>query len=383
MRGILLYICLLLLPSIESDAQAQPVPLEWVHVGADAAHPVARADRFDLVFDVDQRPVLVSKGSHGIDLKRWNGSAWTGLAGLTFVNEFPMEVRAASNWAGAIIVGVAVSEPFGSSVRVFHVRGSQLVQLGASHRVSELGPFALAYDARGPVVALKSAGFVTVKRWNGAVWTQLGGNVNGSANGFREAQSPALAVTGDGRLVVAYTRLSGDLPSVEAKQWTGTQWLPLGAGPGSPSRAPTLAGMDNGMLVAASLAAGSQVSAWNGSSWTALPPPCPPSATGTTLAGPAISVAGSQMRIVCALGGISLLQQRLVARSFALLSGWTPLGGSPINGGIRLARPPSLFYVARAAPSGQLWVAWTAVSGDDGVGVIVSTLTPGGFSPGT
>ena len=379
MHRFLLYAAALLLASFESTAGAQPGPLHWVHPGADATHPVVRAGRFDLAFGPDQRPVLVSQASHGVELRRWTGTSWVGLAGLGFVNEFPMDVRAASNWAGDIVVAVRVSEPFGSSIRVFHLRGAQLVQIGTSHPVSEAGGFALGYDARGPVIAWAAGGFITVKRWNGAAWIQLGGSVNPAVNAFRDPKSPALAVTGDGRLIVADTRLTGEASVIDARQWTGTGWVALGNGPPSPAQGPSLGGRDSGAPVVASLGAVSQVHLWNGTDWIAAPSPCPPPALGATLAPPVIDVAGNRIRVVCAIAAPAL-RRRLVASSFAPLSGWSQLGGGTINGAIRLPAPLHLSYVARSAPSGQLWVAWTAAV-DDGVGVIVSTLEPGGLTP--
>lgn len=381
MHGFRLIVAMVLLCSMPARAVAQPLPLQWTSLGADAAHPVARATHFDLAFGPDQKPVLASVASHGVEVRRWTGAAWVSLAMLGFENAFPMDLHSASNWAGDIVVGVRVSEPAGSVIRVYHLVGSNLVQLGPSQPLSEAGPFALTYDARGPVLAWAAGGFVTVKRWNGAGWSRLGTTVNDAIVTFRDPSSPAMSVTGNGRLAVAYARMSGDVTRVEVREWTGSGWVALGDGPISPSRSPSLAGMDSGSTVAASLGAASQVGLWNGSAWIAAPAPCPVSPVGATLAPPAINAGGNQLSVVCALGAPAQ-QPRLVARRFALLGGWTPIGGASINGSIPLAAPLFLLYVARSAPNGQLWVAWTCTS-PGGVGVIVSTTAPGGLAPGS
>ncbi|HYD36041.1 MAG TPA: hypothetical protein VEA60_00390 [Allosphingosinicella sp.] len=230
----------------------------------------------------------------------------------------------------------------------------------------------MTIDARGPVVAWAAGGTVAVRRWNGAAWAQLGSVVNEPASVFRD---PALAVTGEGRLVVAYTRQESGTMRVEAKAWNGSGWTQLGSGLPTPSRSPGVAGLDSGAPVAAYLGgADSRVSLWNGSSWNPPSHPCPPPVMGSTLAPPSLAVDGNRIRVLCAIGETPF-RRKLFARMFDPLFGWSQLGGVSINGPIRLAGPIHLAYVARTAPGGRLWAAWAADS-PDGSAIIVSTLEP-------
>ena len=92
----------------------------------------------------------------------------------------------AYNWAGDVVVGLWLQRSSGSSsLQVYQLNGSQLRQLGPTLPPQpQLQGFAVAIDARGPVVAWLAGGFVVVRRWDGANWTQLGPNVNQSPNIF-------------------------------------------------------------------------------------------------------------------------------------------------------------------------------------------------------
>ena len=186
---------------------------------------------FDLAFGPDQLPVLASIDALNsvLRLRKWSGQAWTSLADLP-VAEYPQAVKMASNWDGDVIVGVSSTYSDTSSfIHVYRLDGSRLKNLGPAIQIrSGVNGHAIPFDARGPVVAWLAGGFVQVRRWNGSSWLQLGSKVNESAITHQDPQSPALAVTGDGKLVVAYATLMSDGLGVEAKVWTGTGWTALG-----------------------------------------------------------------------------------------------------------------------------------------------------------
>jgi hypothetical protein len=362
-----------------SAAIAQPND-RWVTVGSDATHPIGIGRHFDLAFDVDQRPVLAFLDSLNLNLKKWDGHAWTSLAGLSFSGETPLQVRTAYNWAGDIVVGISTN----NAIRVYQLSGSQLNQLG-SFPIPQ-ARFAVAIDARGPVVASLDGGFVVVRRWDGANWVQLGQNVNQVPNIFVEEQSPALAVTGDGKLVVGYTLPVGQLSGIAAWVWNGTKWTTLGNGIPPPSRSLSLGGENSGAPVVAYLNGSSpRVSRWNGSTWAAIGRPCAPPLLAINFGAPSLVVPGSLPQVVCGIhtSPDTITGRRmLVGRGWSRLFGWEPLGGSSINGEIALADDSTLAYIVRSGPRGQPWVAWTA-QGEGGANqnIIVSTLEPPSNAP--
>lgn len=375
----------LVLAFFSGAAVAQSTIERWAAV-PEGAPPVASGHNFDLAFGADQLPVLafLESANPTLNVKKWNGSAWTNLTSLTFQSGLPLHVTMASNWTGDVVVGLLVSDSGGGiSIRVFLLRGAQLQPLGPAFGIPALTTYAVAIDARGPVVALKNRGFFTVRRWNGVSWTQLGSNVNSDFNTFFDPQSPSLAVTGDGKLVVAYAEPVGDGVGVVAKVWDGSGWTALGTGVPAPADAVSLGGENSGTPVAAYRSGGSggssRVSRWNGSTWVGIGQPCVPTILDAAFGIPSLTVRGNQPLVVC---GIHVSpntvtgRRTLLARAWSRLSGWEPVGRGSINGATALA-DVNLAYVVRSDPRGRPWVAWMAQSG-----VFVSTLVPAGLSPG-
>jgi hypothetical protein len=383
-RSLFGAVLLLLVFCGAAAAQPQGAALERWSTVPGGSTPVASGQKFDLAFGADQRPVLavVDTPNGTLSLKKWDGTAWNSLTGLSFSGQAPLRAKMASDWTGDIVVGLLMTSGGNLSFDVYQLRGAQLTQLGVGFRVPDVTGYALAIDARGPVIAWQSSGFVRVRRWNGIAWGQLGPSVNPSINIFNDPQSPTLAVTGDGKLVVGYALRVGDAVGIAAKVWDGTGWTALGTGVAPPARAVTLGGETSGAPVAAYLTgAASRVSRWNGSTWEPIGQPCMPT---TVVAGvfgvPSLAVRGNQPLVVCGihLNPTTITGRRtLVARGWSRIFGWEPLGGGPINGKTALADANDLVYVIRSDPSGRPWVAWTAQSG-----VFVSTLLPAPLSSG-
>lgn len=387
------FLFLLLLAFCPYEAAAQPssdtASLDrWVTV-PNATLPVASGRKFDLAFGPDQLPVLayLDSDTSTLNLKKWDGRAWTSLPGLRFPGEIPTEVRMAYNWAGDIVVGLLSNRIIGggSSIRVYQLNGSRLGQMGPNFDIPAVSGYAVTIDARGTVVAWLSGGFVVVRRWGGANWTQLGPNVNQSPNTFEEKQSPALAVTGDGKLVVAYTLSDGEVIGIAAAVWNGIGWAVLGDGVPPPSRAVSLGGENSGAPVVAYLnGSSSQVSRWNGSTWAAIGQPCTPRRLGRVFGAPSLTVRGSQPLVVCGIHSnpdTIIGRRMLVARAWSRLSGWEPFGQGTVNGETPLADDNNLAYVIRSDQRGRPWVAWTAKSSAN-PDIFVSTLAPPVIDPG-
>ncbi len=368
-------------------------PERWVAVGSSAASPVDTGDHFDFALGPDLLPILATAYGPRLSLKKWDGRAWTSLTDLRVVGEAAMAIRMASNPSGDIVVAVYSISLDGINTQHFHVYrlvGSELVELGPGLSIPDgIYGHATAFDGQSPVVALQDDRSVTVHRWNGTDWVRLGGDVNPEPIISSYRESPSLAVTADGRIVVAYT--SGRYTTgraISVRFWTGFRWAGLGDGLPSPSSYPSLGGGNGGAPVAAFLhGALPEVSHWNGSAWSAPHRPCSPPRRGTNFGQPSLAVLAArrgigplllldQHMIVCGIdtrrtGG----RRALVARYSVPGSGWTRLGTGSINGGIALAHGNKLAFVAHADWRGRPWVAWTAM-GDGPPRIVVSTLVP-------
>ncbi|MEO8380713.1 MAG: hypothetical protein ABI779_13700 [Acidobacteriota bacterium] len=363
------------------DAQLSALD-RWAKAPA-SSPPIASGRNFDLAFGGDQFPVLafIDGVNPTLNLKKWDGSAWTNLSGLTFSGQRPLRVQMASNWAGDIVVGLLMSALNGDhSIEVYQLRGAQLRPLGPAFNVRATGGYAVAMDARGPVVASwQGSGFVTVRRWSGVGWGQLGGNVNASPVTFVDRRSPALAVTGDGKLVVAYSAGVGNSFGIVASVWDGAGWTALGSGVAPPATAVNLGGENSGAPVVAS-SPFSRVSRWNGVVWQSIGQPCVPTIRHRVFGDSSLTVRGNEPLVVCGIhiNAIAVIGRRtLVARTWSRVFGWKPLGLGTINGDTDLADGNYLAYVVRSDPRGRPWVAWTAQSG-----IFVSTLVPPSLSSG-
>lgn len=372
----------LLLAFFGDQAAAQSVGEQWTAMGSNPTHPAARGSHFDLAFGPDQLPVLASFDSANLalSLKQYDGVGWLTLPPLKLPGQVPTEVEMTSNWAGDIVLSLLSRATAGGgfSLQVYRLSGSQLTPMGPAFRtMSQVNGHAVTFDARGPVVAWLAGGFVEVRRWNGSNWLPLGLKVNDTAIAYIEAQSPALAVTGDGKLVVAYTQFAAGGIGIAAKVWNGTGWTPLGQGVPAPSRVPSLGGENSGAPVVAFLKGYfPQFSRWDGSAWSPPSPLCIPPTLGQSFGAPALAVRFSQPVVVCGLltNTFAITGRRtLVARALSPLVGWEPLGRGPINGAFDLAPNESLAYVMRLDPEGRPWVAWTAAGGSD-PGIVVSAL---------
>ncbi|HLL29605.1 MAG TPA: hypothetical protein VK403_01285 [Allosphingosinicella sp.] len=403
--------------SRQSDVQARlylPEPARWVEIGSRPVASIRKETAFDLAFASDHLPVLASVAPdlRTVELRKWDGRAWTNLADLPRDGDFIRGLKMASSSAGDIILAVSWGSIEGSGrLQVVRLADTRVVSLDSFSAPDGEDGYAVAFDGRNALVATASSGLVSVKRWDGTDFARLGQDVDRTVSNFFSEKPVGLAVTDDGTIVVAHSFLRGSNRGISTKYWTGLRWAPLGEDIPVQSLH-GLGGGDGGApLVAFNNGAGFEVSRWNGSVWSAATQPCEvrgrdanfgrPSLTigrSKLLVGPlapgigrqlglapgigrpSVTRALSQPIVVCGIGSPNGARS-LFARALVPSFGWTQLGTGSINDWIPPADDRDLFVVARADGRGRLWVGWT-VKAEGGPRVMVSTLVPlDGASP--
>ncbi len=173
----------------------------WVQVGSSAVSTNFNAKTPALALDSSGNPVVVWRESFtaptfsNIQIRRWDGSAWVNVgSGKLDVNDSGDVDRASFAPSVALTSSgnpvVAWSESDGTSRNIYVKRwnGSAWTQIGSQLDVNsnqEAYTPSIALDSSGnPVVAwneadTNSSGSIYVKRWNGAVWAQLGSKTVG------------------------------------------------------------------------------------------------------------------------------------------------------------------------------------------------------------
>ncbi|MCU0864969.1 MAG: hypothetical protein MUC36_14360 [Planctomycetes bacterium] len=211
-----------------------------------------------------------------------------------------------------------------------------------------------SFAAVGSVVTLRAA------RWDGASWSDVGGGVSWPS-GTPSVRS--LAVLPNGDLVAGgWFTQAGAIPAVGIARWNGTVWSPIGGGMNSAVL--TLLVRANGDLIAGGpfgTAGGlpaTSIARWNGATWSSL-------GTGIRL-----GAAPGQPRALAELpsgaliaAGFFDLAGGVPARNIAAWDGttWSSLGAGIENGPLG---PAAL----TALPSGDLVVGgWFRAAGDSGV----------------
>ncbi len=256
---------------------------------------------------------------------RWNGTAWTRMAGGT--SGFVRAVHAARD--GSVYVGGDFRVVAGVDARYVARRAPDgtfaPLGLGMNTAVN-----ALAELGNGDVVA---GGNFThadgqpvghVARWDGAGWRSMAGGMN--------APVLALASAPDGSLLAAgrFTT-AGGASCARIARWNGVAWLPLG--PGLNGDALTVAAAPDGRVMVGGAFTKPQrnLALWDGFAWQGLS-------------------AASTVRLACALPD---------GRFFADGRFWTGTVGTVAPGA-----PTLLAYAASVQPDGALLVGgWMQIAG--------------------
>lgn len=223
----------------------------WVLIGSSALSGSLGAEAPALALDGSGNPVVAwrvfstSPLFSNIQVARWDGSAWVNVGGKLDVNDSGNTDFAAFNPSVGLTSSgnpvVAWSESDGSSRNIYVKRwdGSAWTQVGGKLDVSSAqNAFtpAIALDSSGnPVVAWNeagtgSAGSVYVKRWNGAVWAQIGFDaLDVNTNATIGTGGPSLALEAGSNPVVAWNDFDGTSYNAHVKRWNNGVWEIVGA----------------------------------------------------------------------------------------------------------------------------------------------------------
>lgn len=170
-------------------------------------------------------------GGTGAYVRRFDGTTWTWLGPSSTPGLGPG--RLVNLRATAVSDAVVSWVDDAAEVHASHWNGATWTELGGSSGVSQ----SAATSAR-PQLALGDRPYVSwlegdtdvalhLRAWDGAAWVELGGSASGAgvSAGHADVQGADLAVTADGRPVVAFSA-GGDIHVVA---WDGAAWLPIGA----------------------------------------------------------------------------------------------------------------------------------------------------------
>jgi trimeric autotransporter adhesin len=232
--------------------------------------------------------VTTADGLPANNIARWNGSAWSALGsvgstafGCASGGVYALAVLPNGDLVAGGGFGVADGIP---ATNIARWNGSAWSAMaGGPGSGPELTGFiqALVVLPNGDLVAagcFTSAGGVTVNgvaRWNGSTWSALGSGMDNLVL--------ALAVLPNGDLVAGGTfATAGEVVASRIARWDGSDWSPLGSGLGPPtgsvsfSYVNALAVLPNGDLVvggeftSAGGVAANHIARWNGSAWSPM-----------------------------------------------------------------------------------------------------------------
>jgi trimeric autotransporter adhesin len=197
-------------------------------------------------------------------IEKWDGSEWSMLpnfptvirsvsamhgsgtnlyvSGEMWVNNVPAGIV---QWDGAYWRSLSTSNLVGSLI----TKGADLYAGGLFNRIGNGGVYSIT----------------NLARWNGTVWSGVGGGVNGRVR--------CMAVLGNDLYVGGDFTIAGTVSVSRIAKWNGTAWSGLGTGLNGSARALTVNGSNLYVAGEFSTAGGisaSRLAKWNGSAWSAV-----------------------------------------------------------------------------------------------------------------
>jgi LPXTG-motif cell wall-anchored protein len=172
----------------------------------------------------------------------WNGSTWTQVGidinGEAASDQFGISI-AMSTDGSRIAIGAPENDGNGSNaghVRVYDWNGSAWTQVGDDIDGEAAGDWsgtAVAMSSNGSRIAIGAfgnqsyRGHVRVYDWNGSTWRQVGGDIDGEAEG--DDSGSAVAMSSDGtRIAIGAPFHDDDTGQVRVYDWNGSAWTQVG-----------------------------------------------------------------------------------------------------------------------------------------------------------
>ena len=84
--------------------------------------------------------------------------------------------------------------------------------------------------------ALAGKGGIFIKKWNGSDWVEMGASSasgDGISDGLELSVTPSLAISPDGKPIVAWSGHNSLGWDVYVRRWNGSSWVEMGAGSAS------------------------------------------------------------------------------------------------------------------------------------------------------
>jgi hypothetical protein len=172
----------------------------------------------------------------------YDGSQWLQLGQSINGNISTQSGRSVSinSIGNRVAIGAPLESTNTGSVKIFEYDGSQWVQIGQTINGEAIGNqsgTAISLNATGNRIAIgapfnsdggTSAGHVRVYEYNGAIWVQIGQDINGTTNGEISGSSVALNSIGN-RVVIGSPNFSTQKGRVRIFEFNGVTWSQIGS----------------------------------------------------------------------------------------------------------------------------------------------------------
>ena len=261
-------------------ATLDPATGQWAALGAGMSGDNSSTEGvYSLAVDAQGRLVAGGRlwfqtpgGTVG-NVAHWDGSGWQPVGVGTFPM-LPNAVLALPN--GELVAAGVAPATLGSSARAYAMRwdGAAWSQLGGDLGIAV--PFApsvraLALAPNGEVVlagAFSTIGGIShnsIATWNGSSWAPLG---SGITSGASWGTVYDLQRAGSDLVAVGSFNFAGGVSCVGVAAWDGASWRSLGNAGLSPNEVELGAGGE--LLVASNFLLGGRIAAFDGTTWTTL-----------------------------------------------------------------------------------------------------------------
>ncbi len=188
-----------------------------VPVNVSDLNPPGSTGPKSLAVDANANPYVVWSDASGIQVKHWNGTAWS-LVGA--FEAYGWNASIALNPSGKPVVGFLSAGK--AYVKRWNGTNWELLGDTANSGIATMG---MVLDSKGDPFVILNGGGLFVKHWDGTAWTDVGTSL-----GSGQMDSPSITLNPAGTPIVAW--IDGNLGSfkevIQVKEWNGTDWIAVG-----------------------------------------------------------------------------------------------------------------------------------------------------------